>query len=36
MSRFYGGIHYEIGNEAGKVLGRCVAAKVLERVRTRE
>ncbi len=32
-SRFYGGIHYEMGNEAGKVLGRCVAQKVMERVR---
>lgn len=36
MSRFYGGIHYEMGNEAGKVLGRCVAAKVMERVQTRQ
>ncbi len=36
MSRFYGGIHYEMGNEGGKVIGRCVAAKVLERVKTRE
>ncbi len=35
MSRLYGGIHYEMGNEAGKVLGRCVAARVLERVKTR-
>jgi hypothetical protein len=30
-SRFYGGLHYEMGNEAGKVLGRCVARKVMER-----
>jgi hypothetical protein len=35
MSRLYGGIHYNMGNEAGKVSGRCVAAKVLERVHTR-
>jgi hypothetical protein len=33
-SRFYGGIHYEMGNESGKELGRCVASKVLERVKT--
>jgi len=36
ISRFYGGIHYVMGNEGGKVLGRCVAAKVVERVRTRQ
>lgn len=33
-SRFYGGIHFEMGNEGGKVLGRCVAQKVMERVAT--
>lgn len=36
LSRLYGGIHYEMGNEGGKVTGRCIAAKVLERVKTRE
>jgi membrane-associated phospholipid phosphatase len=35
MSRLYGGIHYPMGNEAGKVLGRCVARLTLERLRTR-
>ncbi|HEV8355439.1 MAG TPA: vanadium-dependent haloperoxidase [Gemmatimonadales bacterium] len=35
MSRLYAGIHYDMGNEGGKTLGRCVAAKVLERVHTR-
>jgi hypothetical protein len=35
MSRLYAGIHYNMGNEGGKALGRCVAAKVLERVHTR-
>ena len=35
MSRLYAGIHYQMGNEAGKGLGRCVAEKVLERVHTR-
>ncbi len=35
VSRLYGGIHYPMGNEAGKQIGRCVAAKVLERVHTR-
>lgn len=35
MSRLYGGLHYPIGNESGKVLGRCVARVVLERLRTR-
>lgn len=33
-SRFYGGLHYEMGNEGGKVLGRCVAQKVMERIKT--
>jgi hypothetical protein len=36
MSRLYGGIHYNMGNEGGKVSGRCIAAKVLERVKTRD
>ena len=35
MSRLYGGIHYQMGNEGGKAIGRCVAEKVLERVHTR-
>lgn len=35
ISRLYGGIHYQMGNEGGKVIGRCVAEKVLERVHTR-
>ena len=35
MSRLYAGIHYQMGNEGGKTLGRCVAEKVLERVHTR-
>jgi hypothetical protein len=35
MSRLYGGIHFPMGNENGKVVGQCVAEKVLERVRTR-
>lgn len=34
-SRLYGGIHYSMGNEAGKVLGRCVARITLERLHTR-
>ncbi|MEK7403033.1 MAG: vanadium-dependent haloperoxidase [Gemmatimonadota bacterium] len=33
MSRLYGGIHFPMGNENGKELGRCVGAKVLERLR---
>ena len=36
VSRLYGGIHYVMGNEGGKAIGRCVAAKVLERVHTRQ
>jgi hypothetical protein len=35
MSRLYGGIHYPMGNENGKALGRCVGRVVLERLRTR-
>lgn len=35
MSRLYGGIHYPMGNEFGKALGRCVAQLTLERLRTR-
>jgi hypothetical protein len=34
-SRLYGGIHFPMGNENGKALGRCVGRKVLERLRTR-
>jgi hypothetical protein len=34
-SRLYGGIHYPMGNENGKALGRCVGRVVLERLRTR-
>ena len=34
-SRLYGGIHYRMGNEGGKVLGRCVGEKVLQRLRAR-
>jgi hypothetical protein len=35
MSRLYGGIHFPMGNENGKTLGRCVGRVVLERLRTR-
>ena len=35
MSRLYGGIHFPMGNENGKALGRCVGQVVLERLRTR-
>jgi hypothetical protein len=31
QSRIYGGIHYPTANMAGQELGRCIAAKVLER-----
>lgn len=34
-SRLYAGIHFPMGNENGKALGRCVAEVVLERLRTR-
>jgi hypothetical protein len=34
-SRLYGGIHFPMGNENGKVLGRCVGQVVLARLRTR-
>jgi hypothetical protein len=34
-SRLYGGIHYPMGNEHGKTLGRCVGRVVLNRLRTR-
>jgi hypothetical protein len=34
-SRLYGGIHYPMGNENGKALGRCVGRVVLDRLRTR-
>ncbi|MGH7547758.1 MAG: vanadium-dependent haloperoxidase [Gemmatimonadales bacterium] len=34
-SRLYGGIHFPMGNENGKALGRCVGGLVLERLRTR-
>jgi len=32
QSRVYGGIHYPVSNEAGKALGRCIGAKVVERL----
>ena len=35
QSRLYGGIHYHMGNEGGKTLGRCVGEKVLKRLRAR-
>jgi hypothetical protein len=34
LSRLYGGIHYPMGNENGKALGRCIGQIVLERLRT--
>jgi hypothetical protein len=34
-SRVYGGIHFPMGNENGKALGRCVGRVALERLRTR-
>lgn len=34
-SRLYGGIHYPMANQNGLEQGRCVAARVLERVHTR-
>jgi hypothetical protein len=35
QSRLYGGIHFLMGNENGKALGRCVGRMVLERLHTR-
>jgi hypothetical protein len=35
-SRLYGGIHFPMGNENGKALGKCVGRVVLERLRSRE
>jgi len=35
QSRLYGGIHYPMGSENGKVLGRCVGRIVLQRLRPR-
>jgi hypothetical protein len=35
QSRIYGGIHYPMGRDAGKVQGACIGEKVLERLRTR-
>jgi hypothetical protein len=35
LSRLYGGLHYPMGNESGRVLGRCIGRTVLERLRTR-
>lgn len=32
MSRLYGGIHFRAGNEAGRVLGRCIAERVIARL----
>ncbi len=34
-SRLYGGIHFPMGNENGKALGRCVGEVVLNRLRAR-
>jgi hypothetical protein len=34
-SRLYGGIHFRMGNEGGKALGRCVGQKVLQRLRSK-
>lgn len=34
-SRLYGGIHFPMGNENGKALGRCIGRTVVERLRTR-
>lgn len=34
-SRLFGGLHYPMGNEGGKELGRCVGRIVLERLRPR-
>lgn len=31
-SRIYGGIHYHVGKTAGKALGQCIGAKVIERL----
>lgn len=36
LSRIYGGIHFDMDNEGGQELGRCVAARVLERLHTRQ
>jgi hypothetical protein len=33
LSRVHGGIHFPFGNAGGRALGRCVGAKVVERVR---
>lgn len=34
-SRLYGGIHYPMGNEGGKQIGRCVGKLVIDRLHTR-
>jgi hypothetical protein len=34
MSRLYGGIHFPIGNTSGQTLGKCVGAKVVERLQS--
>ena len=34
MSRLYGGLHFQSGNTAGRALGRCVGARVVERFRS--
>lgn len=34
-SRLYGGIHFRMGNENGKALGRCVGQVILERLHAR-
>ena len=33
MSRIYAGIHFPIGNTAGRELGRCIGARAVERLR---
>jgi hypothetical protein len=35
QSRVYGGIHYPMGRDNGKVVGRCIGRFVLERLRSR-
>jgi hypothetical protein len=34
LSRLLGGLHYEVDNVESQALGRCIGAKVLERLRT--
>ncbi len=35
QSRIYGGIHYPMGRDAGKIQGACIGEKVLERLHTK-